>query len=107
MTIDSLPFFLRRRPNRNAFEADELADPQVPEVAADRLDFVGEALLANQPGYLLAQDDLETVEVELLGVVACEMLALGFADFFFLAHYLAGFAVVVVFVDVELDVPLL
>lgn len=34
------------------------------------------------------------------------MLALGFADLFFFADYLAGFAVVVVFVDVKLDVSL-
>lgn len=65
-----------------------------------------EALTADQPEHLLAQQQLQALEEELAGGVAREVLAVGAAGVLLLAHDAARLAEVVVLVDVELHVAL-
>lgn len=65
-----------------------------------------QALLAHQPQDLLPQQQLQTLEVELTGVVARKVFLLALAGFTLATGDAAGLAEVVVFVDVELDVAL-
>lgn len=65
-----------------------------------------EALAADEPEHLLAQQQLQAFEVELAGLVARQVLALGAAGLPLPAGDAARLAKVVLIVVVELDVAL-
>lgn len=65
-----------------------------------------EALLAHEPEHLLAEEQLQALEVQLAGSVARQVFAVSVPGLSLFAGDAACLAKVVVFVNVKLDVAL-